>query len=159
MNTTILQKVRNYILPSFIGRSLGVGLLFSGLVLTSCEDFFDQESDHVIYADTEHLNNAVDTLYSVVGILSKLQTLGDRTILLGELRGDLVDVTTVADADLKNLSLFNITDDNQYNSPRDYYAVINNCNYFIQHADTALRNSLNEYIFMREYSAVKGIRA
>jgi len=43
--------------------------------------------------------------------------------------------------------------------PRDYYAVINNCNYFIAHADTALRNNRNDYIFMREYAAVKAIRA
>lgn len=136
-------------------------LLFplSSFLFTSCEDFFEQESEHVIYVGSEHLNNAVDSIYSVTGILAKLQALGDRTILLGEVRGDLVDVTTVANADLKNLSLFDVDDNNRYNSPRDYYAVINNCNYFIEHADTALRNSLNEYIFMREYGAVKGIRA
>ncbi len=136
-------------------------LLFplSTFLFTSCEDFFEQESDHVIYAGSEHLNNAVDTLYSVTGILSKLQALGDRTILFGEVRGDLVDVTNIADADLKDLSVFNVGDDNKYNAPRDYYAVINNCNYYIAHADTALRNSRNDYIFMREYGVVKGIRA
>lgn len=125
----------------------------------SCEDFFEQESEHVINSGDEHLNNAVDTLYSVAGILSKMQALADRTVLLGELRGDLVDVTSYADADLKNLSVFDIDDNNSYNSPRDYYAVINNCNYYIAHADTALRNSRNDYVFMREYGAVKSIRA
>ena len=129
------------------------------LLFTSCEDFFEQESDHVIYSGTEHLDNSVDTLYSVAGILSKLQALGDRTILFGEVRGDLVDVTSTADADLKSLSVFDVDDNNSYNNPADYYAVINNCNYFIAHADTALRNSRNDYVFMREYGVVKTIRA
>ena len=127
--------------------------------LASCADFFDQDSEHVIFADTDHLNNATDTIYSVTGILNKLQVLADRTILLGELRGDLTDVTNEAASDLRDVANFNIGDDNKYNNPRDYYAVINNCNYFIAHADTALKNNRNEYIFMKEYAAVKAIRA
>ena len=34
----------------------------------SCSDFFEQESDDVLYADQDHLNNAVDTIYSVTGL-------------------------------------------------------------------------------------------
>ncbi|MBO7539398.1 MAG: RagB/SusD family nutrient uptake outer membrane protein, partial [Prevotella sp.] len=74
------------------------------------------------------------------------------------MRGDLTSITSVASSDLRDVSLFQIGDDNQYNNPRDYYAVINNCNYFIAHADTALKNNRNEYIFMKEYAAVKAIR-
>ena len=125
----------------------------------SCSDFFDQESDHVLYANHEHLDNAVDTIYSVTGILNKLQVIADRTILLGEVRADLVDLTTYAASDLRDVANFNVGDDNQYNVPRDYYAIINNCNYFIAHADTAMRSNRNENIFMREYAAVKAIRA
>ena len=134
-------------------------LLPSTFLLSSCSDFFEQESDQIIYADKEHLNNATDSIYSVTGILNKLQVLADRTVLLGEVRGDLIGITNVASSDLRDVSLFQIGDDNQYNVPRDYYAVINNCNYFIAHADTALRNNRNEYIFMKEYAAVKAIRA
>lgn len=128
-------------------------------VLTSCEDFFAQESDDVLYADTEHLNVAQDTIYSVTGILTKLQSLADRTILLGELRGDLVDLTFYANNDLREIAEFNISNDNKYNKPSDYYAVINNCNYFIAHADTAMRSNREEEIFMKEFCAVKSIRA
>ena len=126
---------------------------------TSCSDFFEQDSERIIYADDSHLNNATDTLYSVAGILGKLQALADRTILLGELRGDLVDINKNTSADLRNVALFNIDDNNAYNKPSDYYAVINNCNYYIANADTALKNNRNEKIFMKEYTAVKGIRA
>ena len=125
----------------------------------SCADFFDQDSDHVIFADQDHLNNATDTIYSVTGILNKLQALADRTILLGEVRGDLVDVTAATSNDLREVAQFNVGDENMYNRPSDYYAVINNCNYFIAKADTALKNNRNDYIFMKEYAAVKAIRA
>ena len=141
---------RIYIIISII---LGVG------TFTSCDEFFKQESDDVLYADKEHLDNAVDTIYSVTGILNKLQALADRTILFGEVRGDLVTLTSDASSDLRDLANFNVADDNMYNAPGDYYAVINNCNYFIAHADTALKSNRNENIFMKEYAAVKAIRA
>ena len=127
--------------------------------LSSCSDFFDQESDHVIYTENRKLTNPTDSMYSLTGIWNKLQAIADRTILLGEVRGDLCTLTSVASSDLRDVSEFNIGPDNIYNRPRDYYAVINNCNYFIAHADTALKDNRNEYIFMREYAAVKAIRA
>ena len=125
----------------------------------ACSDFFDQQSEHVIFTEKNHIDNATDTIYSVTGILNKLQAIADRTILLGEVRGDLVDITNYSNSDLRDVALFNIGDDTRYNQPRDYYAVINNCNYFIANADTAMKNNRNEYLFMREYVAVKAIRA
>ena len=144
-----------------ISKIFCAGVIGCGMAatLTSCEDFFNQESDDVLYAEEEHLNNHVDTIYSVTGILAKLQTLADRTILFGELRADLVDLTSIANKDLHEIAEFNVTDDNEYNQPSDYYAVINNCNYFIAHADTALRSNRNQDIFMKEFCAVKAIRA
>ena len=125
----------------------------------SCSDFLDVESNQVIYADKDHLTSDADTLWSVAGIMNKMQVIADRTVLLGELRGDLLDITQNASSDLRDIASFNIGDDNKYNSPRDYYAIINNCNYFIAKADTALRNNRNEFIFMKEYAAVKAFRA
>ena len=126
---------------------------------SACSDFFDQSSEQVIFTEKEHLNQATDTVYSVTGIINKLQAIADRTILLGEARGDLVDVTNATNSDLRDVAFFNIGDSNVYNRPSDYYAVINNCNYYVAHADTALKNNRNEYIFMKEYAAVKAIRA
>lgn len=144
------MKARN-IIYAFVGLFI--------VAMSSCSDFFDQDSDHVVFTDDKKLDNAGDTIYSLTGILQSLQSLGDRTVLLGELRGDLVSVTNAASADLRDIANFNVGDDNQYNSPRDYYAVINNCNFYIAKCDTALKDSRNEYVFMREYIAVKAIRA
>ena len=138
------------------------GLLFvicSLFCSVACSDFFEQESDRVIYSDNEHLTNWPDTVSSVMGILNKLQSIADRTILFGEVRGDLVTLTGEASADLRELASFTVGDDNQYNQPRDYYAVINNCNYYIAHANVELKNSRDESVFLREYGAVKAIRA
>ena len=137
---------------------LGLSILMVCLT-TSCSDFFEMDSTHYIPANENHLKTPTDTIYSVIGILTKVQAIGDRTILLGEMRGDLTSVTKTTSADLRKVAMFNIDDDNIYNNPRDYYAIINNCNYFIAHADTAMKNNRNEEIFMREYAAVKAIRA
>lgn len=139
-------------------RSLLVGLLSALILLpmTSCEDFLNTESS---YFSDSTLDNPTDTLYSVVGVINKLQSLSDRTILLGELRGDLSDVTDGANSDLLEIAMFNVSDDNQYNAPHDYYAVINNCNYFLANVDIDMKNNRNEYVFRKEYAVIKAYRA
>lgn len=129
------------------------------LLFSSCTDFFEQDSDHVQYTDDYKLTEPGDTIYALTGIMNKLQALGDRTILLGELRGDLVSVTSNASADLRGIANFDITDDNAFNNPKDYYAVINNCNLYIARCDTAVKNNRQEYLFKKEYATVKAYRA
>lgn len=144
----------------YIGQGLMLLALTVGSVgVTSCSDYFDVESTHNIDANKNHLKTATDTIYSVIGILKKVQAIGDRTVLLGEMRGDLTTVTDATSSDLRDVARFSIGEDNMYNDPRDYYAIINNCNYFIANVDTAMRNNRNEQIFLREYAAVKAIRA
>lgn len=139
---------------------IGLSFIICNLSMTiACKDFLYDDSDIVTYSDKEFLNSDADTLWSVVGIMNKMQAIADRTILLGELRGDLVTITPNADADLRDVWQFTIGSDNKYHEPTDYYAIINNCNYFIAKADTALRNNRNETIFMKEYAAVKAYRA
>lgn len=146
------MKIKSFIVPCLI-------LTTTASMTVSCEDMLTQDSDNVIYADNEHLIDATDTIYSVTGIINKLQNIADRTVLLGELRGDLVDVTSATSSDLRDIALFNVRDSNIYNSPKDYYSVINNCNYFLAKADTSLTNNRNEKIFKKEYAAVKAYRA
>ena len=126
---------------------------------TSCSKFLYDDSDIVVYADTDHLSSDADTIWSVAGIINNMQVVADRTVLLGEVRGDLVSVTANTENDLRDLASFTVKEGNKYNTPSDYYAIINNCNYFIARADTALKNNRNEYIFMKEYAAVKAFRA
>lgn len=128
-------------------------------MVASCSSFFDEDSSYVIDADKNHLSNSTDTVYTVIGILNKLQAIADRTVLLGEARGDLVEITANTSKDLRQIASFTVDDDNIYNNPEDYYAIINNCNYFIANADLEMKDSRNKYVFQSEYAAVKAIRA
>ena len=126
--------------------------------LFGCADLMETDSELVEFEEDNTLNHPTDTVYSVMGIIGKMQLIADRTVLLGEVRGDLLTTTDAANADLKRLAAFDVTTDNRYNSVSDYYAVINNCNYFIQHVDTTLQRR-GRTIFTSEYAAVKAFRA
>jgi hypothetical protein len=118
----------------------------------------DTDSEFVENLEDNKLNHPTDSVYSVMGIIYKLQTIADRTVLLGELRGDLTVTTDAASADLKAIADFTVDTRNAYNRISDYYAVINNCNYFLKNVDTALVKN-DRRVFEYEYAAVKAFRA
>ena len=124
----------------------------------SCSKMLETESDLVEFEEEHTLDHATDSVYSVMGIINKMQVIADRVVLLGEVRGDLVLPTSAANSDLKHLSEFDFSGSNRYNQISDYYAVINNCNYYLAHIDTAMERR-GRNLFMREYAAVKSYRA
>jgi len=126
--------------------------------LTSCSDMLEINPNDHLDTGKHHLNMPNDTLYSVMGILKQLQQLGERYVILGDLRGDLMDVTKNADMNLQEIANFTTTTANPYVSTREYYAVINNCNYFLQRVDTNLVSG-GKKVFKGEYAVVKAIRA
>ena len=132
-------------------------LMTAGFV--SCSDMLKTESKVVVYDENLTLDQATDTVYSIMGIIQKMQTIADRVVLLNEVRGDLVSATAHATEDLRDIYNFNETSkNNKYNQIVDYYAVINNCNYFISKVDTSyVRNHKN--VFKREYVAALAFRA
>lgn len=153
--TSISGRAQGLGLRSVMKASLG--LLLMG-TLGSCSDLLDTDSELVEFVEDNRLNTPEDSVYSVMGIISKMQVIADRTLLLGELRGDLLVPTANAGADLKAISSLTIGADNPYNNISDYYAIINNCNYFLTTADTTLKKR-NRSVFEREYAAVKAYRA
>ena len=80
-------------------------LLLAALVilLPSCSDMLETESEYVEFEQDNTLNHPTDSVYSVLGIIGKMQIIADRTVLFGEVRGDLVTPTEAASADLKRL--------------------------------------------------------
>ncbi|MBQ5578258.1 MAG: RagB/SusD family nutrient uptake outer membrane protein [Prevotella sp.] len=128
------------------------------LILSSCSDMLSTESEMVEFERDNTLNHPTDSVYSVLGIIGKMQVIADRTVLLGEVRADLMETTEAASADLKRLANFNLSEDNKYNAVSDYYAIINNCNYYLAYVDTALQRR-GRNIFQYEYAAVKAFRA
>ena len=136
--------------------SVALAFLLGGF--TACQDMLDVSSSSIQYEDRHDLNSAADSLYSVVGILSKLQVIADRTVLLGELRADLVTDNENTEKDLRELINHEVSASNIYNDYSDYYAVINNCNYYLAKVDTNVVVS-NQKVMKKEVAVVKGIRA
>jgi hypothetical protein len=101
-----------------------------------------------------------DTLYQMMGIIQRMQKLADRTVLLGEIRADLVEVDPIhASADIQELSVNKVSLNNVYNKPADYYAVINNCNVFLTKVDSARFGQGIRRYFEKEICSVKCFRA
>lgn len=125
--------------------------------LSSCEDMMDTKTSTYLYDDGSKLNTASDSLYSAMGVLTQLQKIGERYVLLGELRGDMVDVTPTADFSLREISEFNISADNEYLSTRDYYSVINNCNYALARIDEDIKVNSTK-VMLPEIAAIRAMR-
>lgn len=129
------------------------------LSFMSCGKMLETDSEMVEFAGDNTLNTPEDTLHSVMGIIRQMQVVADRTILLGEIRADLMQVNESATTDIKALANVPMTDEaNIYNRISDYYAIINNCNYYIANVDPNAQR-LSKLIFKREYIAVKVFRA
>lgn len=128
------------------------------IIFSSCNDMLSVDSTKYTSADQYNMNAPGDSVYSMFGVLTRLQKLADSYVLLGELRGDLMNVSESSDKYLKEINDFNISPENIYVNIKNYYDVINNCNYIISKLDT---NVVDKGLKMklREYAAVKAIRA
>lgn len=140
------------------GTLLSTVALATALTSTSCEDMLKPESDIVLYPEDNQLDTPYDTVYSVIGLIHMMEPILDRTNLLGEVRADLSTLTASASEDLQELAANDVSTDNVYNNPQDYYAIINNCNYFINNADSTLKKN-GRLVFERELAAMRCYRA
>ena len=119
----------------------------------------DVETTTVMFSEDNDLSQPTDTVFSVLGILSKLQHVVEPVVVLGETRGDLVSLDPlITEGELYRLQNFDYAEDTTYNRYSDFYAVINNCNYFLSRAETAMERR-GKQVFIKEYAAVSAIRA
>src|SRR5665647_1950326 len=94
--------------------SLVVAICCSLFAITSCEDMLTVDSGRYVTADNNGLSSPNDSVTSVLGLLRGMQKVGDRYILLGEMRADLLDVTMYTPADIRQLSDFKVDSTNAY---------------------------------------------
>ena len=136
-----------------------VFMFFATIGFASCNSMLDVDSDRLVLQNEYQLTAKNDSLYSMFAVYSQLQKLTNSYVLLGELRGDLMDVTTNSDLFLKQINNFDFSSDNPYtNNIRDYYSVINNCNYIINTIDTSVVYKTQKVMY-RVFAAAKAIRA
>jgi starch-binding outer membrane protein, SusD/RagB family len=104
--------------------------LLSVFFLSSCKEFLnpDQEiniTKDKLYDDWYEYRSIAMGLY---GIQAKLV---EQLVILGELRGDLMQITENADADMVEIYNFNVSKENKYASPTNFFRLITAANSFI----------------------------
>ncbi len=111
--------------------------------MTSCSDFFDPDTDDELNGE-DYINSDTEMYTGFLGIMTKLQSIGDKQILLTETRGELVEVTDRSTPEL--IAIYNYDSDlegNPYANPAGYYEVIIACNDYLAK--------------MREYRKLAGV--
>ncbi len=108
---------------------IGIFLL-SVVLFSSCKDFLnpDQEiniTKEELYDDWYEYRSIVMGLYGIQADLV------EQLVILGELRGDLMKTTENADADMVEIYNFNVSKENKYAQPTNFFKLITAANSFI----------------------------
>lgn len=130
MRTTIKTKTTKSILSI-----LSVMVLL--LSLGSCQDYLDVQPEDKLTAEQVY-RDVFDADAAVIGIYGKFMALAEKHVLLNEMRADLMTTTRNSTPYLKELSEHNVTAENPYISPKQFYEVIQNCNDALKNFDIML---------------------
>lgn len=106
-------------------------ILSTIFVLSSCEDFFKVETDNTL-GSGDYIATDSEMYAGYIGIMTKVQAIGDKIIYITDTRGELLEPTVNASSEL--YSLYNYDTDlkgNSYADPAPYYDVIIACNDYL----------------------------
>jgi len=106
-------------------------LLVIGSFLFGCKDFFEPETDDVLSGD-KYISAQTEMYTGYLGIITKMQAVGDKSIYLTDTRGELLEPTPNSPSEL--IAIYNYADDlsgNKYANPSGYYDVVIACNDYI----------------------------
>ncbi len=109
------------------------------LSLSSCQDYLDVQPEDKLSGDQVY-RDVYDADAAVVGIYGKFLGLAEKYVLLNEMRADLMTTTRNSSPYLKELSEHNVSVNNPYINPKDFYVVIQNCNDALKNFDIMLAN-------------------
>ena len=148
-------RIRQKIKASVSFNYLIISIVFTGIFFSSCEKFFYPDQELIIenddmYSDWEEYRSAEMGLYSLQ------QNLVDQIVVLGELRGDLLEITDYATPDLIEVYNFNISKNNPYASPVNFYKLIGACNKLIMQLKSAHPEVLDKSKPVSNYDRLYG---
>lgn len=125
------------------------------LLTTSCEDMLTPDLER--YASEKEFGK--DSIYSALGVLRSIQNVAERTVLLGECRGDLVTDGVYTTDSIGNIINFGETENGSSAllNVADFYHVVNSCNFYLANVDTTVTQN-NVKIMQREWAQVQAMR-
>ena len=97
------------------------------LFLAGCDQYFDTDPDDIINTD-DYISSQSEMYSGYLGIITKIQEVGDQAIFLTDTRGDFLVPTSNAPEELWNIYHYGNTAGNSFADPAGYYAVIIACN-------------------------------
>lgn len=132
--------------------------LLTAMAFLSCQDLYAPDSSSVVYEEKNTLQSASDSVWTILGVWSEVSEVGERCLLMGELRGDLMKTTDDAPACLQELEAFNFDKADAKDVLAGLYAVVADCDYAIEHMDTSLL-AYETKVMMPEFAQLKTWRA
>ena len=131
-------------------------LLFS---LGSCQDYLDVLPEDKLVGEQVY-RNVNDADAAVIGIYGKFMALAEKHVILNEMRADLMTTTGNSSPYLRQLSEHNVTEENPYISPKQFYEVIQNCNDALYNFDIMVADrKFTQSQYEQRYADVACIRS
>jgi hypothetical protein len=141
------------------GKIGAVLMLTSALTISSCKKAFDIKPKSEVDISNNY-NNVYDANAAVIGIYGQLMGIAEQYVVLNELRGDLMEVTSNADKNLVEISQNNVTPGNPWADPRPFYKIILNCNDVLYNLNLMLAaNKINQDDYNQRYSDIGAVRS
>lgn len=147
----------------FRSRSIAGILKSAGLILVialignlySCEKIFNPDQDLII-KDDDFYKTWNEYRSAEMGMYALQQGLVEQIVILGELRGDLLQVTRFAEKDLVDIYNFNISPDNKYASANKFYELIGATNNLARKLEYEHPEVLDKTIASTDYDRLYG---
>ncbi len=129
--------------------------LVSVVLLSSCKDFLNPEQE---------INITEDKLYDdwyeyrsiAMGLYGIQADLVEQLVILGELRADLMKTTENADADMVEIYNFNVSKENKYAQPTNFFKLITAANSFITVLKTEHPEVMDKKSLISNYDKLYG---
>lgn len=103
----------------------------AGLLCSSCDKFFDVNTDEIILNDDNYTSKG-EVYSGFLGIASAMQQAADHYIVLAELLGDLVVPTSQAPLEFWEVYRYRPDKSNKLIDPKPFYKIILNSNDFLR---------------------------
>lgn len=133
-------------------------IILCGVLVSALTACVDTELESVVEYKN-HYKTIPDADNAILGLYGLFMNLAEQTIVLGELRADLMDVTHNASIELQEINTNTPSANNKYADLTNYYAVIQNCNDILVGFDDMLANHrMTKDEYAERYSDVAAIR-
>lgn len=130
-------------------------LVFALGFCSSCEEFFEPKQGTTVTEETMY-NDWYEYRSADMGLYALQQDLVEQLMMLGELRGDLLETTSNATANMVDVYNFNISKENEYASPSKFFKLIAATNRFIVNITTAHPEVLDSASAVTNYDKIYG---